>query len=220
MVRRLAAAAAGIVLIAAAVLVFLLGKHPVVAGTNTAAPVIPALPLSGGETRCQAISRVPARTTHVRVVVDSMAGPPGRLRVIIYGAGRVFAAKGGTRVNPGGVVIPLVRRTGAVHPGTLCIAYLGRGRVVLAGERKRVPRDFALPGQERRAVASAVYLRPGLESWGGRREVIIDRFGNAQAGSFGGWAIWAAGGLALAAGLLTLCWLVFRLEAPVEGRAR
>ena len=218
--RRLAAAAAGIVLVVAAVLAFLHGKHPVVAGTNTAAPVIAAIPLSGDETRCQAVSRVPARTSHVRVVVDSMVGPAGRLRVTIYGPGRLFAAKGGTRVNPGGVVIPLVRRTTGLHPGTLCLSYLGQGRVVLAGERKRVPRQYALPGEERRAVASVVYLRPGLSSWGARREVIVERFGNAQAGSFGGWSLWAAGALALAAALLALWWLIFRLELPPRGGAR
>ena len=71
--RRLAAATAGTVLIAAAVLAFALGKHPVVAGTNTASPFSPALSVGSGETRCQLISRVPAGVAVVRVMPNTPA---------------------------------------------------------------------------------------------------------------------------------------------------
>ena len=96
---RLAAATAGAVLIAAAVLAFSLGKHPVIAGTNSAAPLLPALRIPSGQTRCQTVSRVPPGATHVRVVVSTIAGPPGILQVRIGGPQQGRAAVGQGRLG-------------------------------------------------------------------------------------------------------------------------
>jgi hypothetical protein len=211
--RRLAAAAAGAVLIVIAVLAFSLGKHPVVAGTNTAAPLYAALELPRGEARCQTVSRVPAGATHLRVVVTSVTGPAGRLHVNIAPTeGGQVAVAGRKRVRPAGLVIRLERKTRAVHPATVCMTYLGRGRMILAGEIKRVPPREAAPGEPERGVASIVFLQRGLSSWASRRDTIAERFDNAQPGFVGGWSLWAAALLAVAAAVTALWWMVFRLE--------
>lgn len=217
---RLAAAAAGAVLIAAAVLAFSLGKHPVVAGTNTAAPLYAALELRGGETRCQTVSRVPGRATHLRVVVTSIRGPFGRGRLHVTVApregGRLTVA-GRKRVKLAGMVIRLDRKTKALHPGRVCMTYeQERGRTILAGEIKRIaPRD-SVEGERERGVASIVFLRPGLSSWAARRDTIAERYANSQPGSLGKWSLWVAALLVLAGVVTALWWLAFRLE-PRKG---
>lgn len=210
--RRLAAATAGTVLIAAAVLAFALGKHPVVAGTNTASPFSPALTVAGGETRCQPISRVPADVTHVRLVIDAIQGPPGDLRIKIRATTGSTQFAGGRQVVPAGDVIKLKQPTTALHRARICMHYFGTGRVVLSGERKRAPGAAKLPGGRRRGVASIVFLRPGLSSWASRRDLIADRYANDQAGALGRWSLWLALVAAIGAAGLALWWLVFRLE--------
>jgi hypothetical protein len=210
--RRLAAATAGTVLIAAAVLAFALGKHPVVAGTNTASPFSPALSVGGGETRCQWSSRIPAGVTHVRLVIGAIQGPPGDLRIKIRAATGSTQFAGGRQVVPAGDVIKLKQPTTALHPARICMHYFGMGRVVLSGERKRAPGAARFPGGRRRGVASIVFLRPGLSSWASRRDLIADRYANDQAGALGRWSLWLAMVAAIGAAGMALWWLVFRLE--------
>jgi hypothetical protein len=218
MSKRLAAAAAGAVLIAAAVLAFSLGKHPIVAGTNTAAPIYPAMPLSGGERRCQLVSRVPSAATHVRLLIDRLVGPPGDLRVQITGMNGEVLAVARTRVHLAGVVFRLKPPTRGLHPARICLTYLGRGDVVIAGEMKRIPSPTGRNASQKRSVASVVFLRPGLASWASRRDVIADRYANAQTGWLAGWALWLALALAAGAALLALWWLVFRFDAALLRR--
>lgn len=215
MSRRLAAGAAGAALIATAVLAFALGKHPVVAGTNTAAPFEAAVRLPAGVTRCQVVSRVP-RATHVRVVVDSARGLSRELRVaVVDRRGRIAR---GTRTRPplGGVVVHLHQRTRPTHPAKLCFTNSGGGKIVLAGESKRVPRSSSAGG--RSPVASVVFLRPGLSSWASRRDQIADRFANAQPGEHGERWLWVAVALAITAAGLAFWWAVFRLEPSMRKR--
>jgi hypothetical protein len=210
--KRLGAALVGTALIAAAVLAFSLGKHPFVAGTNTASAISPAVVIHGGETRCQLSSRVPARVSHVQLAVSSIQGPPGDLRIKIRERGRKAEFVGGRRLIPGGDVIRLKHETRALHPASLCMHYFGRGLVILAGERKRLPIAAAHAGGRRGGIASVVFLRAGLGSWASRRDLIADRYANDQSGATGRWSLWLALIAALGAAALALCWLVFRLE--------
>ena len=212
MSRRLGAALAGTALIAAAVLAYSLGKHPLVAGTNTASAISPAVVIRGGESRCQLIARVPAGVSHVQLAVNSIEGPPGDLRVKLRERGRKAEFAGGRRLVPGADVIRLKEPTRALHPASLCMHYFGDGQVILSGERKRLPVSAAHAGGRRGGVASVVFFRPGLESWASRRDVIADRYANAQAGALGRWSLWLAILAAIGAAALALWWLVFRLE--------
>jgi hypothetical protein len=213
--RRLWAGAAGAVLIAAAILAYSLGKHPVVAGTNAAAPLLPAVALDPDQTRCQTVSRVPAGATHVRVVLFDVGGQPGELKLTIRGAsGPVRVGRG--RIGLGGQVIRLDSPTRAVHPARVCLHYFGRGHLSVAGEKKRVARRGTVGRTRKRSVANLVFLRPGLASWASRRSVIADRYANSQSPPFGAWSLWFAVLAAIAAALLALGWVVFRAEPERE----
>jgi hypothetical protein len=213
--RRLAAATAGAVLIAAAVLAFSLGKHPVIAGTNSTAPLLAAVPIQPDETRCQTVARVPANATHVRVVLFDVGGQPGELKLTISGAnGPVTAGRG--RIGLGGRVIQLRSPTRALHPARVCMHYIGRGHLFLAGEKKRVAHRGTVGRTRKRGIANLVFLRPGLASWASRRNVIADRYANAQAHPFGAWSLWVAM-LSVAVAVLLALWLVvFRAEPRRE----
>jgi hypothetical protein len=211
--KRLGAALVGTGLIAAAVLAFSLGnQHPIVAGTNTASAISPAVTIRGGETHCQLISRVPAKVSHVQLAVSSIAGRPGDLRIKIRARGRKAEFAGGRRLIPGADIIRLKHETRALHPASLCMHYFGPGQVVLTGERKRLPVAAAHASGRKGGVASVVFLRPGLSSWASRRDLIADRYTNDQSGLTGRWSLWLAILAAVGAAALALWWLVFRLE--------
>jgi hypothetical protein len=214
--RRLGAALVGTGLIAAAILAYSLGKHPLVAGTNTASAISPAVVIRGGETHCQLIARVPAKVSHVQLAVNSIEGPPGDLRIKLRERGQKAEFAGGRRLIPGADVIHLKEPTRALHPASLCMHYFGSGQIVLTGERKRLPISAAHSGGQRGGVASVVFFRPGLASWASRRDVIADRYANDQAGALGRWSLWLAIAAAIAAAALGLWWLVFRLDPPTE----
>ena len=215
MARRLGAALVGTALIAVAVLEFSLGKHPSVAGTNTASAISPAVTIRGGESHCQLISRVPAGVSHVQLAVSEIQGPPGDLRIKLRARGRKAEFAGGRRLIPGADIIRLKHETRALHPASLCMHYFGTGQIVLTGERKRLAVSAAHAGGRRGGVAAVVFLRPGLSSWASRRDLIADRYTNDQSGFTGRWSLWLAVFAAVGAAALSLWWLVFRLGAPV-----
>jgi hypothetical protein len=214
--RRLAAGIAGAVLIAAAVLAFALGDHPVVVGTDTVAPLLPAAGLKDGVNRCQPLSRVPPGATRVAVVTSSLSGRPGQLRVSILGPDGQESASGTGPVGRAGFVIHLNARTRVLHPAQICLQYSGPGEVTLAGEAKRAPGPQAVNGAPKGGVASVVFLRPGVTSWASRRDQILQRYANSQVSPFGEWTLWFAIAAAIGAALLALFWVVFR-NAPDEG---
>jgi hypothetical protein len=216
MPRRLAAATTGAVLIAAAVLAFALGKHPIVAGTNAAAPLLPAVTIQPDQTRCQAVSRVPGGTTHVRVVVSGISRQPGVLQLRVQGPEQGAGVVGRARAQLAGRVIRLDSPTKPLHPARVCLHYTGPGQIVLSGERKRLRVDRVNGGIRKRGIASLVFLKPGLASWASRRNVIADRYAASQAHPLGKWSLWFAVLAAIGAALLALWWLVFRLEPRRE----
>src|SRR3954465_10341941 len=90
---RLAAAAAGLVLIAAAVVAFALSSNPVKAGTNTVEPIAPSVYLGRGAQHCQRIAHVPAGATRVQVIVTRLIEGARRLRVDIMDNGRAHSPR-------------------------------------------------------------------------------------------------------------------------------
>ena len=120
-------------------LAFLGSKHPVVAGTNTAVPVFPAFSVGSGGTECQLVSRIPAKASHVRLVVTSLKGERPVLQVGLTDRRGPFAISEKEAIL-GEIVLPLKERTRAAHPATCCISNQGDGEVVFAGEEKRLRR--------------------------------------------------------------------------------
>jgi hypothetical protein len=210
--RRLVAGAAGVIVIGAAVLAFAFSSNPPKAGTNTVEPIVPSVFLGRGAQHCQRISRVPAGTNRVQVIVTRLTEGARRLRVQIIRRGQPMSS--GTQL-----VVPVVNRIRlhphppAVHRAQICFSNPGKGRIAISGGPKRLPGARGKNG-ERRPVASVIFLRHGSASWASQAGAIADRYANAQTGPLGGWSLWAAALLAIAAAALAIWSLVFR---PEEG---
>jgi hypothetical protein len=208
--RRLVAGAAGVIVIAAAVLAFALSSNPTKAGTNTVEPAVPSVFLGREAQHCQRISRVPADANRVQVIVTRLTEGARRLRVEIDVRGRPVSS--GTQQ-----VVPVVNRirlhphTPAAHRARICFSNPGKGRIAISGGPKRLPGARGKNG-EKRPVASVIFLRHGSASWVSQTGVIADRYANAQTGPLGGWSLWAAALIAIAAAALAIWSLVFRPE--------
>ena len=210
MSRRLVALAAGVILIAAAVLAFALSSNPPKAGTNTVEPNVPSVFLGRGAQHCQRVSRVPAETSRVQVIVTRLTEGARRLRVEVTKRGNVVSS--GTQQ-----VVPVVNRirlhphTPAVRRAQICFSNPGKGRIAISGGPKRLPGARGRSG-EKRPVASLIFLRHGSASWVSQTGTIADRYANAQTGPLGGWSLWAAALLAIAAAALAIWCVVLQPE--------
>jgi hypothetical protein len=210
--RRLVAGAAGVVLIAAAVLAFALDSNPPRAGTNTVEPNVPSVFLGRRAQHCQRVSRIPADTNRVQVIVTRLIEGARRLRVEITKGGNVVSR--GTQL-----VVPVVNRirlhphTPAMHRAQICFSNPSKGRIAIAGGLKRLSGARGRNG-EKRNVASVFFLRHGSATWVSQTGAIADRYANAQTGPLGGWSLWFGALLAIAAGGLAI-WSVIQLaERP------
>jgi hypothetical protein len=206
---RLVAAAAGAVLIVAALLAFSLSSRPIVAGHSAVEPVRPALYLPTGARQCQVVSRLPAGADRLQLQVNYVTGGARALRVKISNRRGPITAGRLRPVTEGHAVVNLRPRTRAAHPATLCFSNPGRGLIILGGDAKR-PRAGPRGKVQKPLVASAVFLRPGSSSWFAQRDLIVERYANSQTGITGGSSLWIAALLAVAAILIGL-WAVLAL---------
>ena len=202
---RLAAAAMGAILIAAAISAFSLSSHPVIAGTNTVEPFLPTAWHSDRSPSCRTVSRVPAGADRLQIVVSLLTGGARDLHVEIVDAAGTISAGDLHKLKLGENVVKLSPKTRAAHPASLCFSNSGAGQIVIAGEHKRV-----IPGSpkgketEKHSIPSAIFLRPGSSSWVAETGTIADRYANAQTGATGGWSLWVAALFAAAAAVLAL----------------
>jgi hypothetical protein len=211
--RCLAAAAAGITLIATAVFVFSLSSHPVSAGTTTVEPIAPSL-FVDGKRRCQGISRIPPGADRLQVLVTHVTGGARRLRVKITDRRGLVTAGELKALRAGESRIKLRPRTRAAHPARLCFSNPGLGRITLAGDQKRIPASPPGEGALKKSVAGLIFLRPGSTSWFSQAGMIADRYANAQTGLTGRWSVWLAALLALVASALAIWSMVTRPGRP------
>jgi hypothetical protein len=211
MTRRLAAAIAGAVVLIGVLYAYSLDERPMVAGSNSVAPFYATLPLPSGAVRCHGISRIPAKANRVRVIATAVPETHGTLDVQLQDPSGKIAKGVKKNIDRGALVIRLNRLTRPTHRAKICFANRGDGRIVLSGEDKRLKGSRGARG-ERRGVPSVVFLRPRVSTWGARRDLIAERFANAQPGAFGGWSLWFAVALLAVAVTLAFWWLIFRLE--------
>jgi hypothetical protein len=208
---RLAAAAAGTVLIAAVVVAIALSSHPVVAGSSGVEPVRPSVIVNSGARQCQALSRVPRGADRLRLLVTFVTGGARDLHVKVADP-RGTVAKGDLEpASSGERLIELHPRTRAAHRADLCFSNPGQGTIVIGGDLKRVRATPKGPHAQKQGVASAIFLRPGSSSRFAQTGKIADRYANSQTGITGGWSLWLAVLFAIAAGLLGL-WSVLMRE--------
>jgi|SRR5829696_5577308 len=211
---RLAAAAAGLVLIAAALIAFSLSSRPVTAATNTVEPIAPSLFLDSGARHCQRVSRIPQGADRLKVVVTYVIGGAHRLRVDISQRRRPLANGEVSDLGIGETLVKLRPATRPAHRVLVCLSNPGPGRVVIGGNIKRIPSSPAGRDTDRKSVASLIFLRPGSASWVSQTGTIADRYANAQTGPLGGWSVWMAGLLAIAAAALAVASVVLLPGRP------
>jgi hypothetical protein len=202
---RLAAAAAGSLLIAAVIVGFSLRSHPVIAGTSGVEPIRPTLFLGGGTPRqCQAISRVPRGADRMRLLVTFLEGGARHLHVEISSPRGPVAAGDLKPARTGERLIKLRPLTPAAHRATLCLSNPGHGTIVIGGDAKKVNGSASGRQADKQGIASVAFLRPGSSSWFAQTGAIADRYANSQTGITGAWSLWLAVLLAIAAALIGL----------------
>jgi hypothetical protein len=215
---RLAAAAVGAALIAAAIIGSSLHSGPVTAATNTVEPEVPSVyldrTLAGGGRECQLVSHVPHGADRVRVLVTNVTGGARHLRLEITDPRGLVARGDAKPVAIGQTLVRLKPRTRQSHRAQVCFFNPGRGRIVLSGGPKRIPTSPRGDGAERRDLASLIFVRPGSASWFSQTSNIAARYENAQTGPLGGWSVWAAGILAMIAAALAIWGVLFLPERP------
>ena len=209
---RLVGAAAGAILIAAAIFAISVSSHPVVAGTNDVEPISPTVSIPGGGQSCQRVSHVPWGADRLKLLVTFLEDGANHLRVKIADPRGLASAGDLKPLSPGERLVDLRPRTRAAQRATLCLINPGQGRIWIGGDLKRAPGQPRGPHGQRQNVASAIFLRPGSSSWAAQTGTIADRFGNAQTGPLGGWTLWLAALLAIAAAALGI-WSVVVLPA-------
>jgi hypothetical protein len=214
---RLAAAAAGGLLIAAVIAGFALSSNPPVAGTTGVEPVRPSVVLDAGIKQCQALSRVPRGADRIRFLVTYVAGGARELQVQISDPRGRIAEGALVPASTGERVIELRPLTRAGHRAMLCFSNPGQGQIMIGGDTKRVPGAAKGPQTQKQGIASVVFLRPGSASWVSQTDEIADRYANAQTGLTGGWSLWIAVLFAIAAALIGLWVVVLRKEDSADG---
>jgi hypothetical protein len=138
-----------------------------------------------------------------------ITGGARELHVEIAEGARTISAGDLHKLKLGENVVELSPKTRAAHAASLCLTVTGPGKILVAGEHKRV-----VPGSpkgketEKHGVPSAIFLRPGSSSWIAETGTIADRYANAQMGATGGWSLWVAAVFAAAAAVLALWYVV------------
>ncbi len=201
--HRLAAAAAGAMVIAAAIIGSSLHSGPVTAATNTVEPEIASVFLEGPP-QCQRVSRIPRGADRLKLLVTYVTGGARHLHVSITDPRGPVSTGDVKPVSQGEELVRLKPRTRAAHRATLCLSNPGEGKIVIGGASKRVPKSGHGQSAKYRYVASAIFLRPGSASWVSQTGNIADRYANAQTGPLGSWSVWFAGLLAIVAGAVGL----------------
>jgi 4-amino-4-deoxy-L-arabinose transferase-like glycosyltransferase len=218
MTRRVRVAlAAGLALVALALLLTLSSSPAVVAPTPPRQLQGELVSTQHSSSLCQPGETVPAGTTAIRFTVKALIGPP--LTVRVFAGGRLLTSGVRSPGWTGGAVIVPVGRVGETVVGArVCLAFpLHDERVTMTGAPSPAAQAAvagngqALPG---RIVIE--YLSPGARSWWSLAPTIARRLGLGRAWA-GTWnALLAL--LLMAAALALTVWRVLRMGASARGR--
>jgi hypothetical protein len=203
------ALAAGLALLAVALVIVLSGSPQVLAGTNGIEPlgnVLASVP--GGGSACQAGETLPAGSSAIRLSLGATAGP--RVAVAVRSNGEVVAHGVSAPGWLGDVVtIPVEPLGRAVRDATVCFAFAGAyERVSFFGARTPA-RGAARSGKGLLPGRVAVeYVRSGRSSWWSLALSVARRMGLGRARA-GTWIALFVGAL-MAAAIAAASWSLIR----------
>ncbi len=217
--RRRHAVAAGIAVVLVPVALFLLSSERRVIGTNTIAPLYAAVNVFPDEQACEQLKRVPAGAERVRLraelteTVVEGSDPDSSIEGIRVAlgdsSGRISSGEA-LGFREGEVEIPLDQPTpsrGRSGRSRICARNLDQRLLTLFGEEKKPFKGAPPAKRDHRFAVSFLQGEPTRQL--ARAETVERRYEFGHAGFIGGWGLWLAGLLALAAGGLAL-WLAAR----------
>jgi hypothetical protein len=198
--------AAGLVLIAVAVLATLLHSPATVASTNGVQPSAMLMSAKGNAAACQSRETIPAGTTAVRLQVVATTGPQVSVEVL-RGGHVVTHGVQGTAWYGAVVTVPVRRVSRAVKHATVCFQLRDlSGQVEAYGTQTSAAtaaraNGAALPGR-----VTISYLRAGQQSWWSLAGGVIEHMelGRAESGSWIVIVIAALAAAAIALGVWTV----------------
>lgn len=203
------ALAAGLALLAVALIVVLSGSPLVVARANPVPASQPVLKAAGGTGVCQSGEAVPAHVSAIRLILVAVVGP--RVHVTVGSGGRTLTSgTTGSGWTSGAVTVPIASLPHPVRPARVCF-YLGPsaeavevgGSAAAAATAARTLSGRVLPGR-----FTIEYMKPSSSSWWSSIRTVARRLGLGHAPS-GTWLAIVLG-LAMGAVVATASWLALR----------
>jgi hypothetical protein len=194
------ALAAGLALMAIAIVVTLLGSPISVAASNTV-PSRPEEPLAStthGSSYCQEHETLPRGTSAIRVWLAAAYGP--RVHVTVRSGGHLISGGyGGSGWSGGSVTVPVKPLAHAVSGATVCVSFALRDETVLVIGNRASPAHAGSP-----AISSRMwieYMHPGTVSWASLVPSVIRHMGFGRAAP-GTWVVYLALALVVAVAAL------------------
>jgi hypothetical protein len=182
------ALAAGLALLAVAILVTLSRSPASVAQTNET-PGHPAGVIAStteGASYCQGREALPPGTSALRVWLDAAFGP--RVRVTVSARGQqLTSGEQGSGWTGGSVAIPVRPLSQAISGATVCVSFPLHDETLVIQGSPAAPANAARDGSQPLPGRIAIeYLRPGGRSWASMAGAIARRmgFGRAAAGTW------------------------------------
>jgi hypothetical protein len=201
-VRVKAVLAAGLLVVAVALVVVLLDSKTRQAGSNYVAESGPTVTLGREDQHCEFEEVVPKDAAGLRVLLGTFERPSPPLEVSITAGGDAVSRGRLAGGGPDGeVVVPIERVRNLRADATVCIKADGlsaKRRLVLYGNGTRVRFEW---------------VRTGRESWFEVLPAVAHRFGLGKPFVSGAWVLVAAGLLLAVAWALALRLLTRELEA-------
>jgi hypothetical protein len=203
------ALAAGLALLALALILVLSGSPLVVARANSVPPEQPIVKADGSTTICQDGERVPARVTAARLTLVAVVGP--RVHVTVASGGRTFTSgTTGSGWTAGAVTVPLAPLSRPLPSASFCFSLGPSAEAVEVGGAATGLARAARTGFGRILSGrfTIEYMRPGSASWWSSIETVARELGLGHAPS-GTWLA-AILALAMAGVVLAASWLALR----------
>lgn len=167
---------AGLAVVAALLLVLLLGQAQRRSGDNFVPEWGPSVELTGGRSHCESDQLIPGDTGALNLAIGTYGQPTPRVDVTARSpdGGLITRGTAPAGQREGRLLVPVKRVPDTIGPATVCIRAAPGGRTVLYGRDGRV---------------RLAWMRPGTESRLSMLPTIAHRIGLAKLNPFGPWLL-------------------------------